>query len=143
MFQLEFYEQEQPFLGADIWPDAFANMTQLTDVQGDIAPRVYEVCFNTLSGVFGGNCEKYWPLRAINGLRIELTLENIGDALTHKFIPKKELTKFTLPSAFSPYINSTNNPTTYAYEITPNPSSATYGVGPTMNGVSQLVPTNA
>jgi hypothetical protein len=143
MFQLEFYEHEQPFLGSDIWPDPFANMVQLTDVQGDIAPRTYEVCFNTLSGVFGGNCEKYWPLRAINGLRIELTLENIGDAFTYRFLPMNEMTKWTLPKAMSPYLNSTNYANTYSFESTPDTNLATYGLPPVINGVSQLVPTNA
>ena len=53
--------------------------------------------FNLISGVFGGTCEKYWPLKAINGLIIELQLENPCECLGYRFVPVKEADVRALP----------------------------------------------
>jgi hypothetical protein len=37
--------------------------------------------------VFGATCDKYWPMKAINGLIIELQFENPVECLCFKFVP--------------------------------------------------------
>lgn len=57
--------------GTAIWPHRKAKL----DANGNAQPITFEITFSLISGVFGGACEKYWPLKAINGLIIELQLE--------------------------------------------------------------------
>ena len=70
--------------------------------------RVYDVSFNIISGVFGGTCEKYWPLQPINGLKIMITLENVWEAFNYKFIPCNSL-KGSLLNGSYPLITPNNN----------------------------------
>ena len=72
--------------GSAVWPEPNPQTVTLGEVWQN-QPRVLEVTFNLISGVFGGTCEKYWPLKAINGLVIELQLENVTEALSYRFIP--------------------------------------------------------
>ena len=81
-------------IGACVWPEQFA-----TSLSADRynQPRAIYVTFNLISGVFGGTCEKYWPMKAINGLIIELQLENPCECLGYRFVPMKEADVRTLP----------------------------------------------
>jgi hypothetical protein len=77
--------------GSELWP-CNKNFYQTIDTNAN-QPRTYELTFNLISGVFGGTAEKYWPLKTINGLVIELQLENPVDCLCYKFTPYNTLTK--------------------------------------------------
>lgn len=91
-FTMECLQPDDCARGTDVWPDQqFQTLSNMQSAnQQDAAPRLYEVCFNLISGVFGGTCEKYWPLKAINGLRILIQLENPTDAFVYRFIPGTE-----------------------------------------------------
>jgi hypothetical protein len=88
-FTMECLQPSNYASGTDVWPDQ--HFQTLSTVQSggqqNEAPRTYEICFNLISGVFGGTCEKYWPLKAINGLRIQMQLENPQDAFVYRFLP--------------------------------------------------------
>ena len=88
-FTMECLQEKDYATGSAIWPDQqYQTLTSLqSSSQQAHAPRAYEVCFNLISGVFGGTCEKYWPLKAINGLRVLIQLENPTDAFTYRFVP--------------------------------------------------------
>jgi len=47
----------------------------------------FDVTFTPLSGVFGGACEKYIPLSAMEGLEVCLQLDNIANVLKYEFTP--------------------------------------------------------
>ena len=98
-FTLECLQPEEHASGCDLWPDQqFQTLaTKQSSNQQDAAPRLYEVCFNLISGVFGGTCEKYWPLKAINGLRILMQLENPSDAFVYRFLPSTDEKRLHLP----------------------------------------------
>jgi hypothetical protein len=95
-FTMECFQENDLEHGTDIWPDANSLPTPLVGrTPAATAPknnsRMYTVCFNLISGVFGGTCEKYWPLKAINGLKISIQLDNVWEAFTYKFVPCKSL----------------------------------------------------
>ena len=78
-FTMECCTFEDFELGTPLWPVRLPKDTN--------QPRTFELSFNLLSGVFGGTCEKYWPLKAINGLIIEIQLETPVDAFKYRFKP--------------------------------------------------------
>jgi len=69
-----------------VWPEQFPTSVNAEQTN---QPRVLNVTFNLISVVFSGGCEKYWPLKVINGLVIELQLENPAECLGYRFVPIK------------------------------------------------------
>jgi len=84
-FSMECFQPTDCEHGTEVWPDQLAKANS----NGVLQPRTYEVCFNLISGVFGGTCEKYWPLKAINGLRINIQLENMDEAFNYRFFASR------------------------------------------------------
>ena len=44
-----------------------------------------ELSFNLLSAVFGGACEKYIPMSVMEGMQIELQLDNCANVVKYQF----------------------------------------------------------
>ena len=69
--------------GSCVWPEQFPTVLS---AEKENQPRIINVAFNMISAVFGGGCEKYWTLKAINGLVIEIQLENPAECLGYRFV---------------------------------------------------------
>ena len=94
-------------IGSCVWPEQFPTILS-ADRQNQ--PRVINVAFNLVSGVFGGSCEKYWPMKAINGLVIELQLQNPQECLGYRFVPilAADLAKLARHNVNSDYARQNN-----------------------------------
>ena len=90
-----------------MWPEQFPTILSADKLN---QPRVINVAFNLISAVFGGGCEKYWPMKAINGLVIELQLENPQECLGYRFVPilAADLAKLLKPNHDNDYARQNN-----------------------------------
>ena len=92
-FTFECLTKEDYEWGTELWPPTLYQTIEGLTLQA----RTYELSFNLFSGVFGGTCEKYWPLKPINGLVIELQLENPVDCLRYKYGFNTQTTRNNFP----------------------------------------------
>ena len=82
-------------VGACVWPEQFPTTV---NAERTNQSRVLNVTLNLISAVFGGGCEKYWPMKAINGLVIELQLGNPAECLGYRFVPILNADRAKLPT---------------------------------------------
>ena len=82
--------------GNSAWPDLGGWIKHPTEglqngsvKTNNVGSNVYscELSFNLLSGVFGGASEKYIPMSVMEGMQIEIQLDNCANVVKYQFVP--------------------------------------------------------
>ena len=87
----------------------------VTNVGFDRKNITFDITFTPLSGVFGGACEKYIPMSALEGMEIHMQLEDIRNCIKYKFTPNvrhPDITAYNL--ALQPELSDNQFPNAFA-----------------------------
>ena len=77
-------------MGAFLYPPKYLNQFVPSQTEQHMGHRDFEICFNTISSVCGSASNKMWPLSAVNGIRVEITLEDPAGCLTYTAFPPRD-----------------------------------------------------
>lgn len=86
-FNLENCASDINTMGAFLWPPEFLKQYTVNPNASNMVYRDFEITFNTVSSIVGSNSSKVLPLSAINGVRIEITLEDPSGCLSYTSFP--------------------------------------------------------
>jgi len=67
--------------------EGFQNNQGSSNVGYNATTITFDVTFTPFSAVFGGACEKYIPLSALEGMEIWIQLETCANAIKYQWIP--------------------------------------------------------